>query len=298
MKYLITGGAGFIGSHLARALLKQGHAVDVLDNLSAGSISNLSGIENNIRFYNADIRSYADVNDIAQGHDGIFHYAALTSVAESYQKEKEYFDVNASGTKNILDVAEKTATKVVFASSSAVYGNTKTIPTPESEEPRPANPYGITKLEAERLAEKYRKSFEIVGLRFYNVYGNNPASSSAGVISKFYQNVIANKPPQIEGSGKQLRDFVFVDDVTRAAILAMQKNTGSVFVNIGSGSAISILELANLFIRYSKKDLKPLFVDEKEGNVMASQADISLAGTLLGWRPETTLEEWVKNLFT
>ncbi|MGI0046903.1 MAG: NAD-dependent epimerase/dehydratase family protein [Nitrosotalea sp.] len=297
MKYVITGGAGFIGSHLAKLLLQQGHTIDIVDNLCAGNISNLSEIKDRIKFHNIDIRNDTDIKKILAGKDGIFHHAALTSVAESYQKENEYFDVNVNGTKNIFDAAKKTGTKVVFASSSGVYGDTDKIPTQESEKRKPANPYGITKLESEIMAEKYGKDFDIVGLRYYNVYGNNPANSSTGVISRFYHNVIANKPPAIDGDGTHLRDFVFVGDVAKATILAMQKKTGSIFTNIGSGDTMSILDLANLFIKYSKKNLRPVFEKEQQGNVKASQADISLAKELLGWKPETKLEEWIESLF-
>ncbi|MDE1767019.1 MAG: NAD-dependent epimerase/dehydratase family protein [Thaumarchaeota archaeon] len=297
MDYAITGGAGFIGSHLARTLLQQGHAVDVVDNLSAGNLSNLSEIRDRIKFHNADIRNGPDMKKILAGKDGIFHHAALTSVAESYLKEKEYFDVNVQGTKNVFEAARETGTKVVFASSSGVYGNTDTVPTPESANLKPANPYGSTKLGAETLAQKYGKKPDIVGLRYYNVYGDNPAISSAGVISKFYKSVAEGKPPVIDGDGLQLRDFVFVDDVINATISAMEKNTGSVFINIGSGAAISILGLAGLFIRFSKKNLRPVFGIEPEGNVRASQADISLAKGLLDWKPEAKLEEWVESLF-
>ncbi|MFZ1076171.1 MAG: NAD-dependent epimerase/dehydratase family protein [Nitrosotalea sp.] len=294
MDYVVTGGAGFIGSNLTKLLLQQGHKVDVIDNLSTGNRSNLSGIEDKIKFHNIDIRNDSEL-DILAGKDGIFHHAALTSVIQSYQKEKEYFDVNVNGTKNIFEIAQKTGTKVVFASSAGVYGNTSTIPTLESAELKPVNPYGVTKLKAELLAKKYK--CDLVGLRYYNVYGNNPAISSSGVISRFYQNIIANKPPVIDGDGQQLRDFVFVGDVVRATISAMEKDTGSAFINIGSGTTTSILDLANLFIKYSKKNLEPIFQKEPEGNVRASQADISLAKRLLGWEPETKLEEWVQNLF-
>ncbi len=298
MKYAITGGAGFIGSHLAKMLLQQGHTVDVIDNLSTGTISNLSGIQDSMRFYKADIRDTSELEKILAGRDGIFHHAALTSVTESYQKKKEYSDVNVQGTKNVFDIAKKSGTKVVFASSASVYGNTNTVPTPESTELKPVNPYGTTKLEVENLAKNYGNDFDIVGLRYYNVYGNYPAISSAGVISRFYQNISSNKPPVIDGDGYQLRDFVYIDDVTRATYLAMGKKTGSVFINIGSGTATSILDLANFFIKYSKKDIKPVFEKEYEGNVRASQADISLAKRLLGWRPETKLEDWIQSLFT
>ncbi len=236
MDYAITGGAGFIGSNLAKLLLQQGH-------------------------------------------------------------KEEYKDVNVNGTKNVFDTARETGTKVVFASSAGIYGNTDTVPTPESAEPKPANPYGATKFEAEIMAQKYGKEFDIVGLLYYNVYGNNPAISSSGVISRFYQNTIANKPPVIDGDGQQVRDFVFVDDVIHATISAMEKDTGSVFINIDSGTIVSILALANLFIKYSKKNFEPIFQKEPEGNVRASQADISLAKRLLGWKPETKLEEWVRLLF-
>lgn len=297
MDYAITGGAGFIGSHLAKLLVRQGHQVSIVDNLSAGSMANLAEIKDNIQFHNVDICDNTKLKQVLAGKDGIFHHAALTSVAESYKKEKEYYNVNVNGTKNVFDAAEETGTKIVFASSAGVYGNTDTIPTPESAELKPANPYGTTKLEAEKLAQKYGKDFEIVGLRYYNVYGDNPTTSSSGVISKFYQSVIAGKPPAIDGDGSQLRDFVFVDDITNATYLAMEKKTGSVFINIGSGSTISILDLANLFIKYSKKNLKPLFAKEPEGNVRASQADISLAKRLLGWQPQTKLEVWIQSLF-
>ncbi|MDE1764227.1 MAG: NAD-dependent epimerase/dehydratase family protein [Thaumarchaeota archaeon] len=297
MKYVLTGGAGFIGSHLARMLLQQGHAVDIIDNLSTGNLSNLSEIKDRIKFHNADIRNGPDMKKILAGKDGIFHHAALTSVTESYLKEKEYLDVNVQGTKNVFEAARETGTKVVFASSSGVYGNTDMVPTPESAKPNPANPYGITKLQTEILAQEYREKFNIVGLRYYNVYGDNPAVPSAGVISKFYKNISKGKPPVIDGDGLQIRDFVFVGDVAKATISAMEKNTGSVFINIGSGAAISILDLANLFIKFSKKSLNLTFEREPEGNVRASQADISLAKGLLGWKPEAKLEEWVESLF-
>lgn len=148
MDYVVTGGAGFIGSNLTKLLLQQGHKVDVIDNLSTGNRSNLSGIEDKIKFHNIDIRNDSEL-DILAGKDGIFHHAALTSVIQSYQKEKEYFDVNVNGTKNIFEIAQKTGTKVVFASSAGVYGNTSTIPTLESAELKPVNPYGVTKLKAD-----------------------------------------------------------------------------------------------------------------------------------------------------
>ena len=297
LDYAITGGAGFIGSHLAKLLVRQGHTVSIVDNLSAGNTANLAEIKDSIQFHKVDICDLAQLKQVLAGKDGIFHHAALTSVVESYKKEKEYYNVNVNGTKNVFDAAKETGTKIVFASSAGVYGNTDEIPTPESAKLNPVNPYGITKLEAEKLAQKYGKEFEIVGLRYYNVYGDNPATSSAGVISRFYQNVIESKSPVIDGDGSQLRDFVFVDDITNATCLAMEKKTGSVFINIGSGNAISILELANLFIKYSKKNLKPAFAKEPEGNVRASQADISLAKRLLGWKPQNKLEVWIQDLF-
>ncbi len=297
MDYAITGGAGFIGSHLAKMLLQQGHMVSIVDNLSSGNLSNLSGIKDKVKFYNVDICNLENLKKILEGRDGIFHHAALTSVADSYKKEKLYHDVNVQGTKNVFDIAQKTGTKTVFASSSGVYGDTDTMPTPESAKLNPINPYAKTKFEAESMAEKYGKEFDVIGLRYFNVYGDFIPRSSAGVISRFYQNVIENKPPVIDGNGTQVRDFVFVDDVARATILAMEKKTGSIFLNIGSGKATSILDLANLFIKYSKKNLTPVFEREQEGNVRASQADISLAKRLLGWQPQTKLEEWIQSLF-
>lgn len=297
MNYIITGGAGFIGSHLARFLLEKGDSVSIIDNLSRGNISNLDDILDKASFHNLDILDYENLEKILQDADGIFHHAALTSVPESYVKQKEYEDVNFTGTENIFKIAKKFHIKTVFASSSSVYGNTKTVPTSESEKRNPINPYGMTKLRAENLAEDYSKYCDIVGLRYYNVYGEGMTSTGAGVISQFYQKIQNQKPPVIDGNGEQLRDFVFIGDVIKATTEAMEKDIGSCFINIGSGIAISIICLANLFIKYSGLNLKPTFVPEKEGNVRASQADIFLAKKLLGWQPQTKLEDWIKSLY-
>ncbi len=297
MNYVITGGAGFIGSHLARSLLEKGHSVKIIDNLSTGAMSNLDDILAKISFHDTDILDYQNLEKILQGTNGIFHLAALTSVPESYLKQKEYNDVNVRGTENVFKIAEKFHIKTVFASSSSVYGNTKNIPTHESEKRDPINPYGITKLEAENLAVRYSKNCDIVGLRYYNVYGKAMINTGAGVITQFHQNIQQSKSPVIDGDGTQMRDFVHIDDVVRATIFAMEKNTGSIFINIGSGITTSIIRLANMFIKYSGLDLEPVFVNEKEGNVRASQADISLAKRLLDWQPQTKLEDWIESLY-
>ncbi|MHB8545709.1 MAG: GDP-mannose 4,6-dehydratase [Nitrosotalea sp.] len=297
MNYVITGGAGFIGSHLARSLVERGDLVDVIDNLSTGNISNLDDIKHKISFHKTDILDYDPLKGIMKNKDGIFHLAALVSVPESFVKQIEYNDVNVLGTENMFRLAKKFHIKTVFASSSSVYGNTKNIPTLESEQLDPVNPYGITKLKAENLAKEYCKHCDIVGLRYYNVYGNTMIHSGTGVISQFYQSIQNNKPLEIDGGGEQLRDFVHVQDVVQATISAMEKNTGSSFINIGSGTAISISSLANLFIKYSGSHLTTIFKEQREGNVLASQADIAFAKKLLGWQPQTTLEDWIKNLY-
>jgi UDP-glucose 4-epimerase len=297
VNYIITGGAGFIGKHLAKKLVEEGHHVDVIDNLSTGKMSNLEKIKNKITFHKIDILDCDSLEKIIKNKDGIFHLAALTSVPESFTKKKEYEKVNVQGTKNIFEIAKKFHIKTVFASSSSVYGDTKIIPTPESQKLDPINPYGITKLKAEILAKKYSKYCDIVGLRYYNVYGDEIKISGIGVISYFYQAIKNQTPLIVDGDGEQLRDFVHIDDVIQATIHAMQKNTGSCFVNIGSGKEISILSLANLFLKYSGIKVKITFKQENKGNVRASQADISLAKQLLGWKPQTRLEDWIKSLY-
>jgi|SRR5579883_3137238 len=295
MHYVITGGAGFIGSHLAKALVKKGHSVDVIDNLSTGNLSNLDDIKNKISFHKTDILDAGSLEGIIKNTDGIFHHAALTSVPESFTKQQEYENVNVNGTENIFKIAKKFHIKIVFASSSSVYGDTKTIPTPESYSLNPVNPYGITKLKAENLASKYSQFFDVVGLRYYNVYGDT--MPGAGVISKFYYGIQHKKSLEIDGDGKQLRDFVYIDDIVHATVSAMEKSTGSCFINVGSGVAVSILELANLFLRYSGSSVGITFKQQDKGNVMTSQADITLARKLLDWRPQTTLEDWIKSLY-
>ena len=294
MNLAVTGGAGFVGSYLTEYLVKQGHSVIVIDNLHTGRMENLNSIRTEIEFHKLDILEFEKLSKVIKNVDGIFHEAALTEVQESFAKQKEYYDVNVKGTENILKLAKEFGFKVILASTSSVYGNTEKIPIKENFERKPISPYGDTKLQAEHLAEKYSKlGVSVIGLRYFNIYGKGQSSAYAGVITKFMENILKSKPPIINGDGLQVRDFVCVTDVARANFLAMKSKVNYAFVNVGTGRAVSILELAGMVINSSGLKIRPLHREALEGDIRASVADISLIKKLLKWEPKTKLNEWL-----
>ena len=292
MKYGITGGAGFVGSHIAKHLVKKGHEVIIVDNLHTGKKENFSSISKNIQFYNADIRNYSDLENILKSVDGIFHEAALTIVQESFSKPKEYHDVNVIGTENIFKLGKKFDIRIVYASSSSVYGDVKKIPIPENSERNPINPYGQTKLDDEFLAKKYSESgLEVIGLRYFNIFGKGQTGSYAGVITKFMEKLKQKTSPIIYGDGNQLRDFIFVEDVAEADLAAMNSSVKHGFFNIGTGITTSITQLANIMIELYELNLKPEFHEPLKGDVKFSQAETQLSADLLNWKFNTTLKD-------
>ena len=294
MKILVTGGAGFIGSHIAEYLVQRGDDVTILDNLNTGKIENLSKVNNDINFVNGDIREYKLLERLVSDSDGVFHEAALASVQQSLKMQDEYFDVNVSGTENILKLAKEYGFKVVYASSSSVYGNPKQIPIKESDDRSTVNPYAQTKLEAELLAEKYSEmGVKVIGLRYFNVFGKRQSKEYAGVIKLFLDRIQQSKPPKINGDGLQTRDFVYIDDVVKANILAMDSDINYKFLNVGSGLPISILDLANLVIDASGLSLKPIYCPALSGDIKTTQADLTSIKKLLGWQPKTKLRDWL-----
>ena len=296
MKFAVTGGAGFIGNNIAKMLLKKGHNVIILDNFNTGRKENLEEIKNEIELYTVDIRDKEAITEIINNSDGIFHQAALANVSESFSKSKEYYDVNVRGTKNIFEIAKKNEIKVVFASSSSVYGEVKTMPIIENTKRKPIHPYGQTKLECEFLAEKFSKDgLKVIGLRYFNVYGVGQNDAYAGVITKFLNKIKKNESPEIFGNGLQTRDFIFVKDVANANLLSMMSDVSFGFFNIGSQNSISILELAKMMIKNSGLNLKPEFKDPLEGDAKISLSDISLAKNKLQWNPTYKLEKWFED---
>ena len=294
MKILVTGGAGFIGSHIVEYLVQRGDDVTVLDNLYTGSIENLSKVNDDINFVNGDIREYKLLERLVNDSDGVFHEAALASVQQSLKMQDEYFDVNVVGTENILKLAKEYGFKVVYASSSSVYGNPKRIPIKENDDRNPINPYAQTKLETELLAEKYSKmGVSVIGLRYFNVFGKRQSKEYAGVIKLFLDRIQQNQSPKINGDGLQVRDFVYIEDVVKANVLAMDSNVKHEFLNVGSGNRVSILDLAQIIINASGLSLKPIHCPALSGDVKTSQADITLIKKLLGWQPKTKLENWL-----
>ncbi len=294
MKILVTGGAGFIGSHIAEYLVQRGDDVTILDNLNTGKIENLSKVNNDINFVNGDIREYKLLEKLVSDSDGVFHEAALASVQQSLKMKDEYFGVNVSGTENILKLAKEYGFKVVYASSSSVYGNPKQIPIKESDDRSTVNPYAQTKLEAELLAEKYSEvGVKVIGLRYFNVFGKRQSKEYAGVIKLFLDRIQQSKPPKINGDGLQTRDFVYIDDVVKANILAMDSDINYKFLNVGSGLPISILDLANLVIDASGLSLKPIYCPALSGDIKTTQADLTSIKKLLGWQPKTELRDWL-----
>ena len=297
MKILVTGGAGFIGSHIAEYLVQRGDDITVLDNLNTGSKENLAKINDKINFVNGDIRDYKLLEQLVGDIDGVFHEAALASVQQSFSMSDEYIDVNVSGTENIFKLAKEYDFKVVYASSSSVYGNPTKIPIKEDDDRKPINPYAQTKLEDEYLAKQYSENgVKVIGLRYFNVFGKRQSKEYAGVIKLFLHRIKQKKPPKINGDGLQTRDFVHIDDVVKANILAMDSDINHKFFNVGSGSPITILDLANMIINASGLSLKPIHGPELPGDVRATQADIQLIRKLLNWEPKTNLDDWITKI--
>ena len=298
MKFVITGGAGFIGSHIAKHLVEKNHDVVVVDNLSRGRLENLSKIKEQIEFKKMDILDFDSLKDVISNSDGIFHQAALTSVPESFLQKEKYHNVNVKGTENIFKLAKEFEKKVVYASSSSIYGNTTTVPIQENFERNPINPYGVTKLDDEKLAEKYHNlGVSIIGLRYFNVYGVGQTNDYAGVITKFINQINLNQSPIIFGDGSQTRDFISVEDVAKANLLSMESNTDFSFLNIGTGISTSVKTLAEVMIELSGKTLEISYDDLPLGDVKESLADTSLAKKLINWNYDTFLKNGLKKFF-
>ena len=296
MKYVVTGGAGFIGSHLIEKLVKQGDVVTVLDNLNTGKIENLKSVSKKINFVQNDIRDFEVLRSLMENVDGVFHQAAMASVQDSFRIPEKFHDVNVNGTENIFKIAKEFGIKVVYASSSSVYGDTSILPITESDEKRPINPYAKTKLEKDKLAEQYAKNgVKVIGLRYFNVFGPRQSKEYAGVIKLFLERIQQGLPPLVNGDGLQIRDFVYVNDAVNANILSMESDIDFEFFNIGTGTTISILDLANMIIKFSGLKIKPIHRPALSGDVRATQADITKVKTMLKWRPTTSIQDWLKS---
>lgn len=304
MKVLVTGGAGFIGSHLVDGLLARGHSVTVLDDLSSGTMDNLKTHTDNpaFRFIQGDIRDAEAVERALAGVDAVIHEAAMMSVPLSIEDPELAQSVNVDGTLALLKASLGHGVKrFVYASSCAVYGEQAELPISEDAPPQPLSPYASSKLAAEKncLAFHEREGLETVCLRYFNVYGPRQTFGEyAGVMMKFLECLRTDQPPIIYGDGEQTRDFVFVGDVAEATLLALEREgvAGEV-MNIGTGEATSINKLCEVFLRLvGKSELKPIYEVPRGGDIKHSLADIAKARKLLSFKPKTPLEEGIKKL--
>ena len=299
MKYVVTGGAGFIGSHITEKLVERGDTVTVIDNLKTGKEKNLESVKEKIKFVKGSILDVKLLEEAIHNIDGIFHHAALASVPESFTKPEEYNEVNVNGTENILKFAKKLKIKVVYASSSSVYGNPKNIPIKETDEKNPINPYAETKLKDEELAIKYAKmGVDVIGLRYFNVFGMRQSKEYAGVIKLFLERIRDGLPPKINGDGTQFRDFVHINDVVNANIMAMDSNVKHDFFNVGTNYAVSILDLAKMMIQYSQLNIEPIHGPNLKGDVRGTLADINSINEKLYWKPSIMIKDWLKDIIS
>ena len=297
MKFIVTGGAGFIGSNIVKKLVARGDNVTVIDNLNTGKEENLKSVRDNITFVKDTILNTNLLEKETKNVDGVFHQAALASVQDSFSKPEEYNEVNVNGTENILKLAKKNNFKVVYASSSSVYGNPERIPIKESDSKNPINPYAETKLKKEELATKYAEiGVKVIGLRYFNVFGKGQSKEYAGVLKLFLERIRDGLPPKINGDGTQFRDFVYVEDVVDANIMSMDSNVNHEFFNVGTNTSITILDLAKTIIKFSGLDIEPIFGPALKGDVKRTIANIDLIKEKIEWEPKIMLEEWIEDI--
>jgi nucleoside-diphosphate-sugar epimerase len=296
--YLVTGGAGFIGSNITAKLVSEGHNVRVLDNLATGRESNLSGLIDKIDFIKGDIRDLAACKKAAEGVDGVLHLAALPSVPRSVQDPVTSNDVNVNGTLNMLVAArDAKVRRFVFSSSSSVYGDTPGLPRREDMKPSPLSPYALQKLTGEYYCKVFHGLYGLgtVVLRYFNVFGPNqdPKSQYAAVIPKFIAALKSGVAPVIYGDGGQTRDFTFVADVVKANILASRcpdSAVGMVY-NVARGDRVSLNQMLGMLKEIMKSNITPEYQPSRAGDVRDSQADSSLAQKNLGWSPDVVFRQ-------
>ncbi len=304
MKCFITGGCGFIGSHLAEALVGQGHAVVIYDNLSTGHEYNLAGFRDRVTLVQGDIRDLADVQRAMAGAEIVFHEAAMVSVFESVQKPETNHEINVTGTLNVLRAARAVgARRALLATSAAVYGDDPRLPKTEDMPLRPESPYGLAKIVDEYYFQVFAKLYGLptVCLRYFNVYGprQDPSSMYSGVISKFADDLAKSRTPTIFGDGKQTRDFVFVKDVVQANLQAMNAaitEPGAAF-NIATGRSVDLLTLLETMGRLRNVRVSPALQPARPGDVKHSSASIAKAQAQLGYAPQYSLEQGLRCLF-
>lgn len=323
MKYLVTGGAGFIGSHIVDVLIEKEHEVVVLDNLSSGHRENLSTVMDRITFIEGDVRDADTCLSAAEGCVGIFHEAALVSVPDSINRPRDNHDINITGTLNVLEAARRQGvSRVVFASSAAVYGDNPELPKREEMLPEPKSPYAMAKLAGEYYLKVYAECYglETVALRYFNVFGprQDPSSMYSGVISIFAERIKKELPITIYGDGEQTRDFVNVEDVASANLLAMNVHRGedclsggravnrksdqtrstchlppatfSVF-NVATGRQTSLLQLLDTLEELSRQTTQRCFSPSRPGDIQHSLADVSKVRKRLGYESRVGLKE-------
>ncbi|QDS97940.1 SDR family oxidoreductase [Adhaeretor mobilis] len=289
---LVTGGAGFIGSHIASALVERGDRVRVLDNFSTGQQSNLAHIADSVEVFDADILSEDDLDRAVRGVDVVFHEAALASVPRSVAEPMRSFQQCATGTVMVLDAARRAGVeRVVFAASSACYGNQSTAAKRESDPATPLSPYAAGKVASEMFLKAFAESYgmQTVALRYFNVFGprQDPEGEYSAVIPKFVTRMISGEQPIVFGTGRQSRDFVYVGDVVAANLLAAEATgvAGGVF-NVGCGRQTDLLDLIQAINNSLGTSLEPIFEPARTGDVMESMADISAARRDLGYEPQ------------
>jgi len=295
MECVVTGGAGFIGSHLTERLVKEGHEVIVIDNFVTGRPQNLAGFKNapNLRVHTADIADATTVAPAVTGADWVFHLAALADIVPSIERPMDYFRSNVQGTMNILEASRQAGVKrFMYAASSSCYGIPDVYPTPETAEIRPQYPYALTKYFGEQMVMHWAKVYKLpaISLRMFNVYGPRARTSGAygAVFGVFLAQKLNNKPFTVVGDGTQTRDFTFVADVVNAFVMAAKSSITGEVMNVGSGNTYSV----NLLVKLMGGDV--VYVPKRPGEPDCTQADIGKIRSLLGWETRVSFENGVK----
>jgi nucleoside-diphosphate-sugar epimerase len=298
----VTGGAGFIGSHITDRLLESGFDVTVIDDLSSGCLENISAHtdKRGFVFVRGDIRSLETVKKVVKNVNVVFHEAALVGVTESLKKPMLVNDINVNGTLNLLEASLKAGVeRFVLASSAAVYGDPKTVPIKEDSVVVPESPYAVSKLVTELYAKTYFRVYglETVCLRYFNVYGPRQASGPyAAVITAFVDDLIRNRRPTIYGDGEQTRDFVNIKDVVQANVLAMEKDCAGEVFSVATGSSVTINHLLEIIKRaMDKNEIEPKHAAQRPHDIRESCGDVSRASKILGFKPEVSLEDGLRD---